>query len=49
MNFITGKDKMVRLLISRGANVNLPNNIGWTPVFVAARFGIVFDSCFVKI
>lgn len=32
---------MVRLLVGRGANVNLPNHIGWTPIFIAARFGIV--------
>lgn len=43
-NTVAGKEKMVRILISRGANVNLANHIGWTPIFAAARFGNLFCS-----
>lgn len=39
---------MVDLLIEENANVNLRNNIGWTPIFAAARFGIqlLFLNCY---
>lgn len=41
---IVGQKNMVNLLIREHADVNIPNNIGWTPLFAAARFGDSFNK-----
>lgn len=43
---LTGRDKAVRLLLSRSANPNIADHLGFTPLYQACRFGyptIVYD------
>lgn len=46
MTFI-GHEKVVQLLIQNGADVNLKNDQGLSPLHAAAEFGIFLKSNFI--
>lgn len=37
--FSLGQEKIAGVLIEHGADVNLKDNNGWTPIFIAAASG----------